>query len=94
VSVLLAAHDREQIAPIRGWALEGLVYAPTSELPARAVGLALASMIRSHERIPFRRWLRSIPGPIQPPNKCSRCCAAQASGQLTDTLLVGTCNGR
>jgi len=94
VSVLLAAHDREQIEPNGGWALEGLVYAPSSELPARSVGLALARMIRSHERIPLSALapLHSGADPAAEQMQSLLRCAGIRT--LTDTLLVGTCNGR
>jgi len=94
VSVLLAAPDREQIEPNAAWALEGLVYAPTSELPARSVGLALAAMIRSHDRTPPSALapLHSGADPAaEQMQSLLRCASIRA---LTDTLLVGTCNGR
>jgi hypothetical protein len=94
VSVLLSARERELIDPNAGWALEGLVYAPTPDLPARSVGLALASMIRSQERVPPSALAPLHPGADPAAEQMQALLRCAGVRVPSDTLLVGTCNGR
>jgi hypothetical protein len=93
VSVLLAAVDRRQIEPDSGWALEGLVYAPSAALPAGQVGLAPAVLRRARERVPTSA-LRALPPDVDPAygqmQSLLRCTQVD---RVADPLLVGTCNG-
>lgn len=93
VSVLLSATERRWIEPSAAWALEGLVYAPTFDLPAGEVGLLPVALIKSADRIP-RSALAPLPKGADPAAEqiqgLLRCASVRA---VTDTLLVGTCNG-
>ncbi|MBL0171880.1 MAG: hypothetical protein IPP90_14390 [Gemmatimonadaceae bacterium] len=93
VSVLLSAGDRRLIEPSAGWALEGLVYAPSYQLVSGTVGLTLPTLIRAGEQVPPSA-LGALPTDADP-------AAEQVQGMLrctqvrtlTDPLLVATCNG-
>lgn len=93
VSVLLDAADRRLIEPAAGWALEGLVYSPSYDLASGTTGLLPAALVRTEARIP-RSALTPLPPGSDPAaeqiQSLLRC--AQVRG-VTDTLLVGTCNG-
>ena len=93
VSVLLSARDRASIDPGAGWALEGLVYAPSSSLRAGTIGLALASIGKSSDLVPPSA-LAPLPDDADPAaiqvQGMLRCTRVRA---LSDSLLVGTCNG-
>ena len=92
VSVLLAARDRALIDPSAGWALEGLVYAPSLALKAGSVGLALSALARAYDQVPPSAF-GTLPAGADP-------AADQLQGMLqctrvrtlTDSLLVATCN--
>lgn len=93
VSVLLGAADRRLIEPAAGWALEGLVYSPSYDLASGTVGLLPGAMARTSERIP-RSALNPLPPGSDPAaeqmQSLLRCAQVRT---VTDTLLVGTCNG-
>lgn len=93
VSVLLSASDRRLIDPTSGWVLEGLVYAPTLALQPGAVGLSLAALVKASDQLPVSSLVPLAPGADPAAAQMQallRCTQVRA---LTDTLLVGTCNG-
>jgi len=93
VSVLLDAPTRRLIDPGAGWALEGLVYAPSTDLPAGSVGLATAALRRARDRVPASALI-AVPDAADPANAqmqaLLRCTQVE---RLDDALLVATCNG-
>jgi Protein of unknown function (DUF2723) len=93
VSVLLAAGDRRQIEPDSGWALEGMVYAPSAKLAAGQVGLAPTVLRRARDLVPSSA-LRELPSDLDPAylqmQALLRCTQVE---RVADPLLVGTCNG-
>ncbi|WP_337170912.1 DUF2723 domain-containing protein [Gemmatimonas aurantiaca] len=93
VSTLLERHERLRLDPTRGWALEGLVYAPSEQLAPGATGLDLAAMQRSRDATP-RSALAPLPAGAdaaqQTTQELLRCNTIE---RLTDSLLVSGCNG-
>jgi len=91
--VLLDAPTRRLIDPGAGWALEGLVYAPSTDLPAGSVGLATAALRRARDRVPASALI-AVPDAADPANAqmqaLLRCTQVE---RLDDALLVATCNG-
>jgi hypothetical protein len=93
VSVLLEARDRKRLDPSVGWALEGLVYMPSTALVRGSTGLDRAALSRWREHVPPSS-LRPLPAgvdgageQIQHLLRCTRVT------ELSDTLLVSLCNG-
>ncbi len=93
VSTLLSARDRGRIDPAVGWALEGMVYAPSSDLRAGEVGVDLAALAEWRERVPPSALAPLAPGvdgageQVQALLRCTHVTTAQ------DSLLVSGCNG-
>ncbi|HYW30777.1 MAG TPA: DUF2723 domain-containing protein [Gemmatimonas sp.] len=93
VSALLAARDRNRIDPSSGWALEGIVYAPSASVPRGTVALDLMVLMDARERVPpsvFEPLLPGIDGAgeqIQGLLRCTRLTSA------ADSLLVSMCQG-
>ncbi len=93
VSVLLSAADRTRIDPSVGWALEGLVYAPSKDLVAGSVGLNLPALVQSAERVPLSALSplsRGADGASEQVQSLLRCTRLRS---LADTSLVAACNG-
>ncbi|MEQ1692752.1 MAG: hypothetical protein ABMA00_15785, partial [Gemmatimonas sp.] len=92
VSVLLSARERRLIDPSAGWALEGMVYAPSFELTPGTVGLQMSTLIRASGLVPPSA-LTALPPDADPAadqmQGLLRCTQVRA---LTDSLLVATCN--
>ena len=93
VSTLLERRERLPLDPTRGWALEGLVYAPSEQLAPGATGLDIAAMQRSRDATP-RSALAPLPagadGAQETTQALLRCNTIE---RLTDSLLVSGCNG-
>lgn len=93
VSVLVSRLDRGRVDPSVGWALEGLVYAPTRALPAGTVGVNLAAVTRASALVPPSA-LQPLPpwrdGAALHMQALLRCAQVR---EVTDSLLVATCNG-
>ena len=93
VSTLLEGRDRARLDPSVGWALQGLVYAPTPALARGSTGLDRAALAGWRERVPpsaLRPLPEGIDGAgrqIQGLLRCTRVIS------LDDPLLVSVCNG-
>lgn len=93
VSVLVSRDDRNRLAPALGWVLEGLVYRPTPDIGAGGVGLDVPALVQAANQVPASALKPLAPGSGGAASHMQallRCTQVQA---LTDTLLVGTCNG-
>jgi hypothetical protein len=93
VSTLLTRKDRVLLDPTRGWALQGLVYAPDSLLAAGTTGLDLAALRRSREQVPASA-LAPLPPAADPAaetvQELLRCTRLST---MVDSLLVSGCGG-
>ncbi len=93
VSALLEHRNRIEMDPRAGWALEGLVYAPSFRFSAGSTGLDLAVMRRGFDRTP-RAALVPLPVGADPAlgvaQDLLRCGTIE---RLSDSLLVLVCNG-
>lgn len=93
VSTLLAARDRRRIDPAMGWALEGMVYAPSSDLTAGEVGIDRAALAEWRERVPpsaLAPLPRGVDGAGEQVQALLRCTRVTTPH---DRLLVSGCNG-
>jgi len=93
VSTLLAARSRNSIDPLAGWALEGLVYAPSRSVPRGTVALDRASLATWRERVPpsaLSPIPQGIDGAAEQIQELLRCTRVTS---LSDTLLVSVCRG-
>ena len=93
VSVLLRSDERRMLDPASGWALQGLVYAPTNAVVSGALQLDRTALARATEQIPGSALAPLPPGTdaaIQQLQDVLRCMRVV---RLTDPLLVSTCNG-
>lgn len=93
VSALLSADERRRIDPSVGWALEGLVYAPSTALAAGSVGLSLPALVMTADRVPLSALLplpRDADGASVQMQALLRCSRIRS---LEDSSLVATCNG-
>lgn len=92
VSAMVDRPSRAALDPGAGWALEGLVYAPSHLLEAGSTGLDLASMRRMAERTP-PSVLAALPVGVDPAvrhvQQVLRCSAVR---ELSDSLLVSWCH--
>lgn len=93
VSTLLDAGDRRRLDVRRGWALNGLVYAPDSAAGPGATVLNTRAMRSSRDQVPPDA-LAGLPPFADPAARTAqellRCATVQ---RLTDTLLVSRCSG-
>ncbi len=93
VSTLLERRERMLLDRTRGWALEGLVYAPTSTLSPGSTGLDAAALRRSRASTPPSA-LVPLPVGADPAlilaQDLLRCNTVE---HLTDSLLVSGCSG-
>jgi len=93
VSTLLGRHERVELDGAVGWALEGLVYAPSRALAARSTGLDLSAMRESRDRTPPSA-LTTLPVGADPAlgtaQELLRCNTIE---RLADPLLVSWCGG-
>ncbi|MEP6765977.1 MAG: DUF2723 domain-containing protein [Gemmatimonadaceae bacterium] len=93
VSVFLSATERNQLLPESGWALQGLVYAPTEQLAAKEVGLDLAALGRAYAAVP-PSFLAKLPDGVDSTLEMMqlllKCTGIRT---LADPLLAGACNG-
>ena len=93
VSALLSRDDRNLLDPLAGWSLEGLVYAPSRQLQAKAVGLDLPALTLARDRVPPSALERLPDGSdgaawqLQDLLRCTRITS------LADPLLVSACGG-
>lgn len=93
VSTLLTRNDRGLLDPTRGWALQGLVYAPDSLLAGGTTGLDLAALRRSREQIPASA-LAPLPPAADPAAETVQELLRCARGSsVADSLLVSGCGG-
>lgn len=93
VSALLSPDDRNLLDPTVGWALQGLVYAPSAQLVAMSVGLDLPALARARDKVPPSS-LNALPlgsdgaaAQLQLLLRCTRIIT------LADPLLVSACGG-
>ncbi|HEY0930623.1 MAG TPA: DUF2723 domain-containing protein [Gemmatimonas sp.] len=93
VSTLLDRRERVEVDGTVGWALEGLVYAPSRVLAPRTVGLDLQAMRESRDRTPPSA-LGQLPPGVDPALRTAqellRCNTIE---RLSDPLLVSWCGG-
>ena len=93
VDVYVSAVERRLVAPGKGWLLEGLVYAPTSDVAAGGVDLAPAPLERAKQSVP-PSFLELLEPTVDPTaeivQSLLRCTQIQSVG---DPLLAGRCNG-
>jgi len=93
VSVLVDADARRAVDIDAGWLLEGLVYSPTTRIPAGATGLDLGALGRAREAVPpssLRTLGKGTSRVTETMQELLRCTQVR---ELTDPLLVGRCNG-
>jgi hypothetical protein len=93
VSALLDAGDRKRLDPSVGWALQGLVYAPSTALVRGSTGLDRAALSTWRERVPpssLRPLPAGVDGAGEQVQRLLRCTRVT---ELSDTLLVSLCNG-
>ena len=92
VSVLLARADRNRVDRTQGWALQGLVYAPSATTAPGAITLDVAALARAREQLP-RSVLAPIPANADPAvaqmQALLRCTQVR---RIDDPLLVSSCN--
>ena len=92
VSTLLARIDRNRIDGTQGWALQGLVYAPSANTAPGMISLDLPALARARDQVP-RSVLRPIPAGADPAlahmQALLRCTRVQ---RIDDPLLVSSCN--
>ncbi|MEP6778430.1 MAG: DUF2723 domain-containing protein [Gemmatimonadaceae bacterium] len=93
VSVFLSATERNQLLPASGWALQGLVYAPTDQLPAKTVGLDLAALGKAQAAVPpsfLAKLTVGVDATMDVMQSLLKCTGIKT---LADPLLAGVCNG-
>lgn len=92
VSVALSAAERRAVDPTMGWALEGLLWAPTSAIAAGEIGLDMSAMRRQAEQVPPSALtpMTGVDPVYRQMQDLLRCAGVTG---LADTLLVATCNG-
>ncbi len=92
VSTLVPRADRERVDRTHGWALQGLVYAPSASTPAGEIVLDAPALARAREQVPLS-VLAPIPVGADPAvaqiQALLRCTQVQRIG---DPLLVSSCN--
>ena len=92
VSTLLARSDRNRVDRTQGWALQGLVYAPSASTAPGEISLDVAALTRAGEQVP-RSALAPIPAGADPAvaqmQALLRCTQVQ---RIDDPLLVSSCN--
>jgi hypothetical protein len=92
VSVLLARADRNRVDRTQGWALQGLVYAPSATTAPGAITLDAVALARAREQLPMS-VLAPIPANTDPAvaqiQGLLRCTQVQ---RFDDPLLVSSCN--
>ncbi|WP_411278514.1 protein O-mannosyl-transferase family [Gemmatimonas sp.] len=92
VSTLLTRADRDRIDRTQGWALQGLVYAPSASTAPRSITLDAAALARSRETVPLS-VLAPIPAGADPAvaqmQALLRCTQVV---RIDDPLLVSSCN--
>ncbi len=92
VSTLLARADRNRVDRTQGWALQGLVYAPSASTAPGAIALDAAALARAREQLP-RSVLAPIPAGADPAvaqmQALLRCTQVR---RIDDPLLVSSCN--
>ncbi len=92
VSTLLARPDRDRIDRTQGWALQGLVYAPSASTARGAITLDAPALARAREQVP-RSVLAPIPAGADPAvaqmQSLLRCTQVR---RIDDPLLVSSCN--
>lgn len=92
VSALLSRADRNRVDRTQGWALQGLVYAPSVTTAPGAITLDAAALARAREQVP-RSVLAPVPVGADPAvaqmQALLRCTQVQ---RIDDPLLVSSCN--
>lgn len=92
VSTLVARADRNRVDRTRGWALQGLVYAPSAGTAPGVIALDAPALARARDQLP-RSVLAPIPAGADPAvaqmQALLRCTQVQ---RLDDPLLVSSCN--
>jgi hypothetical protein len=92
VSTLLAHADRNRVDRTQGWALQGLVYAPSATTAPGAITLDAAALARAREQLP-RSVLAPLPAGADPAvtqmQALLRCTQVR---RIDDPLLVSSCN--
>jgi hypothetical protein len=92
VSALLGRADRLRVDRTQGWALQGLVYAPSASAGPGASALDAAALARARDQVP-RSVLAPIPAGADPVvaqvQALLRCTQVQ---RIDDPLLVSSCN--
>lgn len=92
VSVLVSREDRNRLQPTTGWVLEGMVYAPDGAIAPGAVGLNLRALTKTANQIPPSALMTLAPGSGGAASQMQALLRCAQVRELTDTLLVGTCN--
>lgn len=92
VSVYLSKSERNQLRPGSGWLLQGVVYAPTTEIAAGTVGLDLPALARARGEMPpsFLKAFDDFDGAPSLMQRLLRCTQVTT---MNDPLLAGPCNG-
>jgi hypothetical protein len=93
VSTWLAKGDRVRLDPGAGWALEGLVFAPSRDLPAGSTGLDLAVLRRNAAQVPLSALTALPPGSDPAAEMAQTLLRCAQVTTLADPLLVSGCNG-
>lgn len=93
VSALLSRDERNLLDPASGWALQGLVYAPSALLEARSVGLDLPALLRARERVPPSSLTRLPDGSDGAAFQLQNLLKCTGVTSLADALLVSACGG-
>jgi hypothetical protein len=92
VSTLLARADRNRVDRTQGWALQGLVYAPSATTAPGAITLDAAALARARDQLP-RSVLAPVPAGADPAvaqmQALLRCTQVR---RIDDPLLVSSCN--
>ena len=92
VSVYLSRGERNRLRPGSGWVLQGVVYAPSTEIVAGGVGLDVQALGKARGEMPpsFLQPFDDFDGTPSLMQRLLRCTQVQT---LDDPLLAGPCNG-
>ncbi len=93
VSALLSGADRRALDANAGWVLEGLVYAPSADVPIGSVGLDLSRLRQARDRVPPGLLAPLAPGTDPAGEQLQSLLRCATVVRLDDPLLVSSCGG-
>lgn len=92
VSVYLSKSERNRLRPSSGWVLQGVVYAPSTDIAPGTVGLDLQALARARGEMPpsFLKPFDDYEGAATMMQRLLSCTQVMT---LDNPLLAGPCNG-